>query len=121
MNGDGRVGSTREVEVVSGLPAASSTERLEILDEERHIIGFRILGGQHRLRNYHSVTTLHPAELNGNLSTIVIESYVVDIPEGNTMDDTRAFVDTIVKYNLSSLARVSELQVRCKNEGNASD
>lgn len=116
MSGDGRVGSTREVELVSGLPAASSTERLEILDEERHILGFRIVGGQHRLRNYHSVTTLHVSELDGKPSTVVIESYVVDVPDGNTKEDTRAFVDTIVRYNLTSLARVSELQARCKQE-----
>lgn len=110
MRGDGRVGSTREVELVSGLPAASSTERLEILDEERHILSFKIVGGQHRLRNYHSITTLHESELDGKPSTIVIESYVVDVPDGNTIEDTRAFADTIVKYNLASLARVSEHQ-----------
>ncbi|MCO5596531.1 hypothetical protein L7F22_050596 [Adiantum nelumboides] len=117
MSGDGRVGSTREVELVSGLPAASSTERLEILDDERHILGFRILGGEHRLRNYQSVTTLYGSELDGKPYTIVIESYVVDVPDGNTMEDTRAFVDTIVRYNLTSLARVSELQTRSQQEG----
>ncbi|KAI5074273.1 hypothetical protein GOP47_0010234 [Adiantum capillus-veneris] len=116
MRGDGRVGSTREVELVSGLPAASSTERLEILDEERHILGFQIVGGEHRLRNYHSVTTLHVLELDGNPYTMVIESYVVDVPDGNTMEDTRAFVDTIVGYNLTSLARIAELQASCKQE-----
>ncbi|KAI5077838.1 hypothetical protein GOP47_0007662 [Adiantum capillus-veneris] len=52
MRGDGRVGSIREVEVVSGFPAASSTERLEILDEEQHILSFKIVGGQHRLHSY---------------------------------------------------------------------
>lgn len=112
MNGDGRVGSTREVELVSGLPAASSTERLEILDEERHILSFRIVGGQHRLRNYHSVTSLHESELDGKPATIVIESYVADVPHGNTIEDTRVFADTIVKYNLQSLARISEHQAR---------
>lgn len=113
MRGDGRVGSTREVELVSGLPAESSTERLEILDEERHILSFKIVGGQHRLRNYNSVTTLHESEIDGKLSTIVIESYVVDVPDGNTVEDTKAFVDTIVKCNLASLARVSERQASC--------
>eukprot|EP00250_Pteridium_aquilinum_P002898 c13138_g1_i1 orf=259-921(-) len=116
MRGDGRVGSTREVELVSGLPAASSTERLEILDEERHILSFKIVGGEHRLRNYHSITTLHESELDGKPATIVIESYVVDVPNGNTIEDTRAFADNIVKYNLTSLARISEHQARFKQD-----
>lgn len=119
MRGDGRVGSTREVELVSGLPAVSSTERLEILDEERHILSFKIVGGQHRLQNYRSVTTLHEADLAGKRSTIVVESYVVDVPEGNTKEDTRLFADNIVKYNLASLARICEYQARCTHEEKA--
>lgn len=108
MSGDGQVGSTREVRVVSGLPAASSTERLETLDEERHVFSFKIVGGQHRLRNYQSITTLHEVQMGGMPSTMVIESYVVDVPEGNTRDETRVFADTIVKSNLQSLGRISE-------------
>lgn len=108
MNGDGQVGSTREVRVVSGLPAASSTERLETLDDERHVFSFKIVGGQHRLRNYQSITTLHEVQIAGLPATTVIESYVVDVPNGNTRDETRVFVDTIVKANLQSLARISE-------------
>ncbi|KAL0311886.1 UNVERIFIED_CONTAM: Abscisic acid receptor PYL2 [Sesamum radiatum] len=42
--GDGGVGSIREVTVVSGLPASTSTERLEILDDEKHILSFRVVG-----------------------------------------------------------------------------
>eukprot|EP00250_Pteridium_aquilinum_P012044 c20473_g2_i2 orf=257-919(+) len=112
MQGDGQVGSTREVRVVSGLPAATSTERLEVLDEERHVLSFKVVGGQHRLRNYISTTTLHRYVIDGCPSTIVIESYVVDVPEGNTREETRVFADTIVKSNLHSLARTSELLVR---------
>eukprot|EP00250_Pteridium_aquilinum_P011515 c20120_g1_i1 orf=532-1173(+) len=108
MSGDGQVGSTREVRVVSGLPAASSTERLETLDDERHVFSFKILGGQHRLRNYQSITTLHEVQVMGVTATMVIESYVVDVPNGNTRDETRVFADTIVKSNLQSLARISE-------------
>ncbi|KAK1322193.1 Abscisic acid receptor PYL4 [Acorus calamus] len=86
------VGSLREVRVVSGLPAASSTERLEILDDERHVLSFRVVGGEHRLKNYRSITTLHSgADSN---STVVVESYVVDVPAGNTREDTVVFVDT---------------------------
>nr|XP_018673985.1 PREDICTED: abscisic acid receptor PYL4 isoform X3 [Musa acuminata subsp. malaccensis] len=110
--GDGDVGTLREVRVVSGLPAATSTERLEILDDERHVLGFRVVGGEHRLANYRSVTTLHPDD-DGGGRTVVVESYVVDVPPGNTTEETRVFVDTIVKCNLRSLARIAgSLQVR---------
>ncbi|GMH19173.1 hypothetical protein Nepgr_021014 [Nepenthes gracilis] len=104
--GDGDVGTLREVHVVSGLPAAYSTERLEILDEERHVISFSVVGGEHRLRNYRSVTTLHPTE--GGAWTAVVESYVVDVPPGNTREETFGFVDTIVRCNLQSLAKIAE-------------
>ncbi|XP_027331864.1 abscisic acid receptor PYL4-like [Abrus precatorius] len=104
--GDGiRVGALREVRVVSGLPAGYSTERLEILDDECHVISFSVVGGDHRLRNYRSVTTLHR---DGNEETVVIESYVVDVPPGNTKEETCVFVDTIVRCNLQSLAQIAE-------------
>uniref|UniRef100_A0A7N0T8J4 Abscisic acid receptor PYL4 n=1 Tax=Kalanchoe fedtschenkoi TaxID=63787 RepID=A0A7N0T8J4_KALFE len=106
LAGDGRsVGTLREVHVVSGLPAASSTERLDILDEERHVIGFSVVGGEHRLSNYRSVTTLHPSASGG---TVAVESYVVDVPAGNTKEDTRVFVETIVRCNLQSLAKIAQ-------------
>ncbi|KAJ4892045.1 Abscisic acid receptor PYL6 [Raphanus sativus] len=58
--GDGReVGSVREIRVVSGLPAVFSLERLEIMDDDRHVISFSVVGGDHRLQNYRSVTTVH--------------------------------------------------------------
>lgn len=104
--GDGDVGTLREVRVISGLPAASSTERLEILDDERHVISFSVVGGDHRLANYRSVTTLH-SEPSGDGTTIVVESYVVDVPPGNTRDETCVFVDTIVKCNLTSLSQIA--------------
>ncbi|MED6156814.1 Abscisic acid receptor pyl4 [Stylosanthes scabra] len=108
--GDGiGVGALREVRVVSGLPAESSTERLEILDDERHVISFSVVGGDHRLRNYRSVTTLHG---DGNGGTVVIESYVVDVPIGNTKEETCVFVDTIVRCNLQSLAQIAENMAR---------
>ncbi|PKU87134.1 abscisic acid receptor PYL4-like [Dendrobium catenatum] len=108
--GNGDVGTLREVRVVSGLPAENSTERLEILDDERHVLSFRVIGGEHRLANYRSVTTLHaePAAAAAGGGTVVVESYVVDVPPGNTREDTRVFVDTIVKCNLKSLARTTE-------------
>lgn len=110
IDGDGAVGTLRQVEVVSGLPAASSRERLEILDEERHVLSFRVVGGDHRLRNYRSVTTLHafssPSSPGGS-GTVVVESYAVDVPEGNTKEETCVFADTIVRCNLQSLAQIA--------------
>ncbi|CAN6177824.1 unnamed protein product [Urochloa humidicola] len=109
--GDGAsVGSVREVTVVSGLPASSSTERLEVLDDDRHVLSFRVVGGDHRLRNYRSVTSVtefHRAA-GGETYCVVVESYVVDVPEGNTEEDTRMFTDTVVRLNLQKLAAVAE-------------
>ncbi|KAL8137101.1 hypothetical protein V2J09_003102 [Rumex salicifolius] len=102
------VGCTRDVNVISGLPAAKSTERLDILDDDRYVIGFTIIGGDHRLRNYRAVTSMH--EIGGGddeIWTVVLESYVVDVPEGNTEEDTRLFADTVVKLNLQKLASVA--------------
>ncbi|GMN41228.1 hypothetical protein TIFTF001_010441 [Ficus carica] len=118
IDGDGNVGTLREVHVVSGLPAASSTERLEILDDERHVLSFSVVGGDHRLNNYRSVTTLHPGSGNG---TVVIESYVVDVPPGNTKEETCVFVDTIVRCNLQSLAQMAENMARNNNNNNTNN
>ncbi|KAL2236021.1 abscisic acid receptor PYL2-like [Sesamum indicum] len=108
LTGDGGVGSIREVTVVSGLPAATSTERLEILDDERHIISFRVVGGEHRLNNYRSVTSVNEFKNeSGKVYTVVLESYIVDIPEGNTGEDTKMFTDTVVKLNLQKLGVVA--------------
>ncbi|PNT44559.1 hypothetical protein POPTR_003G091700v4 [Populus trichocarpa] len=106
------VGSTRDVNVISGLPAATSTERLDILDDEQQLTGFSIIGGEHRLRNYRSVTTVHGFEREGKIRTVVLESYVVDVPEGNTEEEARLFADTVVKLNLQKLASVAESLVR---------
>ncbi|XP_021744783.1 abscisic acid receptor PYL4-like [Chenopodium quinoa] len=109
ISGNGDVGTLRRVRVVSGLPAATSDERLEILDDHRHVISFSVVGGDHRLSNYQSVTSLHPAVGDtGEESTLVVESYVVDTPAGNTKEETCVFVDTIVRCNLQSLAQIAE-------------
>ncbi|KAI8022109.1 Abscisic acid receptor PYL9 [Camellia lanceoleosa] len=50
VQGDLKIGSLREVNVKSGLPATMSTERLELLDDEEHILGVRFVGGDHRLK-----------------------------------------------------------------------
>ncbi|GMY07408.1 abscisic acid receptor PYL8 [Fagus crenata] len=108
VKGNLEIGSLREVDVKSGLPATTSTERLELLDDEEHILSIRIIGGDHRLRNYSSIISLHPEIIDGRPGTLVIESFVVDVPEGNTNDETCYFVEALIKCNLKSLADVSE-------------
>ncbi|KAG0474814.1 hypothetical protein HPP92_014500 [Vanilla planifolia] len=108
-----RVGCLRDVSVISGLPASTSTERLDVLDEEHMITGFTIIGGEHRLKNYRSATTVTEfagVDLGegGGVVTVVLESYVVDVPEGNTEEDTRLFADTFIRLNLQKLATVAE-------------
>lgn len=50
VQGDLQIGTVREVNVKSGLPATTSKERLELLDDEEHIFSMRIVGGDHRLK-----------------------------------------------------------------------
>jgi abscisic acid receptor (PYR/PYL family) len=102
------IGSVREVNVKSGLPATTSTERLELLDDDEHILGIRIVDGDHRLRNYASIITVHPEVIDGRPGTLVIESFVVDVPDGNTNDETCYFVEALIRCNLKALADVSE-------------
>lgn len=108
VQGNLEIGSLREVDVKSGLPATTSTERLELLDDDEHILSIRIIGGDHRLRNYSSIISLHPEIIDGRPGTLVIESFVVDVPEGNTKDETCYFVQALIRCNLKSLADVSE-------------
>lgn len=107
IGGDGGVGSIREVTVISGLPASTSTERLELVDDEKHILSFRVVGGEHRLNNYLSVTSVNEFNKDNKVYTIVLESYIVDIPQGNTVEDTKMFTDTVVKLNLQKLGVVA--------------
>ncbi|WOK99031.1 hypothetical protein Cni_G07743 [Canna indica] len=117
--GDGEIrpGCLREVSVISGLPASTSTERLDILDEAGRVSGFSIVGGEHRLRNYRSVTTVDELRgARGEPCAVVLESYVVDVPEGNTEEDTRLFADTVVRLNLQKLASVAEAMAAAEPE-----
>ncbi|BBG98362.1 regulatory components of ABA receptor 3 [Prunus dulcis] len=108
VQGNLEIGSLREVDVKSGLPATTSTERLELLDDDEHILSIKIIGGDHRLRNYSSIISLHPEIIDGRPGTVVIESFVVDVPEGNTTDETCYFVEALIQCNLKSLCDVSE-------------
>lgn len=60
------------------------------------------------LQNYSSIITVHPQSIDGRPGTLVIESFVVDVPDGNTKDETCYFVEAVIKCNLTSLAEVSE-------------
>lgn len=60
------------------------------------------------LQNYSSIITVHPEIIDGRPGTMAIESFVVDVPEGNTKDETCYFVEALIKCNLKSLADVSE-------------
>lgn len=60
------------------------------------------------LQNYSSIMTVHPEIIDGRQGTMVIESFVVDVPEGNTKDETCYFVQALIRCNLKSLADVSE-------------
>ncbi|KAL3517278.1 hypothetical protein ACH5RR_024180 [Cinchona calisaya] len=108
VKGDLKIGSVREVNMRSGLPATTSTEMLELLDDEEHILGIRIVGGDHRLKNYASILTVLPEIIDGRPGTVVTESFVVDVPQGNTQDETCYFVKALINCNLKSLADVSE-------------
>lgn len=115
--GDGEVGSVREVVVMSGMPARVSLERLDKLDDEVYVMKFSIIGGDHRLMNYRSTITVHEEEGGGGGGggegkTVVIESFVVDVPAGSNGEDTCSFVDTIVGCNLRSLARITQQMSR---------
>ncbi|TYJ33028.1 hypothetical protein E1A91_A05G074900v1 [Gossypium mustelinum] len=55
-----------------------------------------------------SIISLHPEIIDGRPGTLVIESFVVDVPEGNTKGETCYFVEALIKCNLKSLAKVSE-------------
>ncbi|GFP95966.1 abscisic acid receptor pyl8, partial [Phtheirospermum japonicum] len=50
MKGDMQIGTVREVNVKSGLPETASKDRLELLDDEEHILSMRIVGGDQRLK-----------------------------------------------------------------------
>lgn len=52
--------------------------------------------------------SVHPGVIEGRAGSTIIESFVVDVPEGNTKDETCYFVEALIRCNLKSLADVSE-------------
>jgi abscisic acid receptor (PYR/PYL family) len=62
-------------------------------------------------QNYRSVVSLHEERADGERQqpcTLVVKSYVVDIPDGSTREDTELLIEALVNYNLKTLADVSE-------------
>uniref|UniRef100_A0A0E0AAD5 Uncharacterized protein n=1 Tax=Oryza glumipatula TaxID=40148 RepID=A0A0E0AAD5_9ORYZ len=108
MRGNVETGSVREIIVQSGLPATRSIERLEFLDDNEHILHVKFIGGDHMLKNYSSTLTMHSEVIDSQPGTVVIESFVVDIPEENTKEDICYFVENLLRCNLRTLADVSE-------------
>ncbi|XP_015641994.1 abscisic acid receptor PYL3-like [Oryza sativa Japonica Group] len=108
MRGNVETGSVREIIVQSGLPATRSIERLEFLDDNEYILRVKFIGGDHMLKNYSSTLTMHSEVIDGQPGTVVIESFVVDIPEENTKEDICYFVKNLLRCNLRTLADVSE-------------
>ena len=74
--GDLQIGSVREVNVKSGLPATTSTERLELLDDDEHIFGMKIVGGDHRLKVHFSLFIQLPCI---SMSWIVFDEAILSI------------------------------------------
>jgi abscisic acid receptor (PYR/PYL family) len=97
--GEIKTGCVREVKVTTGLPAKNNVECLEILDEQNHVLSFKIMGVDHRLRDYRSAISLNEFVRDGRAWTAIAESYVADIPEGNCKEETCMFIDTIVICN----------------------
>ena len=67
------------------------------------------------LQNYSSILTVHPEIIDGRPGTVVTESFVVDVPQGNTQDETCYFVKALINCNLKSLADVSERMAMQEN------
>ena len=52
--------------------------------------------------------SLHEETTDEKPCTVVVKSYVVDIPDGNSKEDTQLFVEALLKCNLKSLADLCE-------------
>ncbi|KAG2244603.1 hypothetical protein Bca52824_093570 [Brassica carinata] len=80
-DGDRGEGSVRDV-----------TLRLDELDDESHVMVVSIIGGNRRLANFTSKTVVVASPDDEEGKTVVVESYIVDVPEGNSEEDTILFV-----------------------------
>ncbi|XP_018732684.2 abscisic acid receptor PYL2-like [Eucalyptus grandis] len=78
-DGDGGVGSVRDIAEILGLPVLMSVRRLEVLDDNERM------------------------KKKGRSGLCIWESYVLQIHEGNTGEDTKSFAHSILKRNLRKL------------------
>ncbi|KAJ8447948.1 hypothetical protein Cgig2_028824 [Carnegiea gigantea] len=107
--GSGEVGSTRLVGFRTGLSGTTSLDRLQMMDEDRHVMVYKVIGGDQKLLNFELTTSLQEVVRHGNeKSTLVTESYTVDVPEDSNEDDTCFFANTVIQFNLRNLAYVAE-------------
>lgn len=112
VKGEGGVGSIRRCVIRSGIAAKYSVERCEIMDEDNRVASFRVVGGEHRCRNYQSITSLHARLDHGLRATLVIESYVCDVLRGYSTDEVEVYCDGFVKELLSRLNEVASAKWR---------
>lgn len=68
------------------IPTTSNIEQYKKLDDKNHIFNFRILKRCNYLPNYWFVT-LFQQQINRRLTTITLESLIVDVRHGNTTKD----------------------------------
>ncbi|KAF5205775.1 Abscisic acid receptor pyr1 [Thalictrum thalictroides] len=95
------------VSVVFQHPAETSIERLDMLDDNWHVLSFSIIGGDHCLSIYRSVM-IHQQKINEPEKTVAVEWFTVDVPSGCTAEDCLYFIHNVIKWKLESLALVSE-------------
>lgn len=70
------------------------------------------------MQNYSSTITVHPETIEGRPGTLVIESFIVDVPDGNTTEETYYFVQYLINCNHKCLAEVSEkIALHTNNSG----
>ncbi|MCD7446190.1 hypothetical protein HAX54_045247, partial [Datura stramonium] len=64
LSGEGGVGSIREVNLVSGFPGKKSIERLDLLDDDMHVIVFSVVDADHSFLNLKSTITFYTERIN---------------------------------------------------------
>eukprot|EP00897_Mesotaenium_endlicherianum_P006943 jgi/Mesen1/6277/ME000324S05315 len=101
-------GVTRRMTTVTGIPGSYITERLDWLCDEERVLGYTIIDTDFRLEGCHTVISVHKDVVDGEVDTLVIQSYVITPPQGNSQEETVLLLDTIVKQNLKNLAESSK-------------
>lgn len=85
--------------LVFGVLGNFSMERFDELDDEFYVMVVSIIGGNYRFVNFIlkiMVVVLFDDEVD---KMVVVESYIVDVLEGNSEEDIILFVDIIIRYN----------------------